>query len=122
MKTLCVALTLVAFVTFGGFGMFAVVGTDGHHHTPGCPFMPGEQAVCDMTALEHIIAWQKGFTVTVPMLFVYLLAIIVLFVWKYKNPLECFVRRMLPQRLGEYIPVPLYQELFSRGILNPKAP
>ena len=123
MKSVIVALILIAFVTLGGFGVFAMAGMDGHHHEPGCPFMPGEQAICAMTALDHISAWQSTFTTTLPTLFVYLLlAVAVLFVWKYYSPPDLFVRQLLPSRNREPISVSLYQELFSNGILNPKAP
>ena len=123
MKSVVATLILIAFVTLGGFGMLAMAGMDGHHHEPGCPFMPGEQAICAMTALDHISAWQNAFTVTLPTLFTYLLlAVAVLFVWKYYNPPDLFVRRLPLRRSEDHVSVPLYQELFSSGILNPKAP
>lgn len=111
---------LTTFLIVGGFGMMAM---GNHHHEPGCPFMPGEQAICDMNALDHISAWQNAFTVTLPTLFVYLLlAVVVLFIWKYYSPPDFFVRRLLPICNRDPVSVPLYQELFSSGILNPRAP
>lgn len=123
MKSILAICILIAFATFGGFGMLAIGGMGGHHEEVGCPFMPGEQAICDMNALDHISAWQNTFTVTVPSLFIYTFLLgLVLFVWKYYNPPDLFVRR-LSSRLSEYyISISFYQELFSSGILNPKAP
>ncbi|QQR50015.1 hypothetical protein IPF86_02935 [Candidatus Nomurabacteria bacterium] len=122
MKSILAICILIAFATFGGFGMLAIAGMDGHHHEPGCPFMPGEQAICDMNASDHVTAWKNAFTVPLPMLFTYfLLAVAVLFVWKYYSPSDLFVRRLLPSR-RDLASISLYQELFSGGILNPKAP
>ncbi len=123
MKSVIATFILIAFVTFGGFGMIAMAGMDGHHHEPGCPFMPEEQAICAMTALDHINAWQSAFTVTLQTLFTYiLLAVAVLFVWKYYSSPDLFFRRLPLRRSEGCVSVPLYQELFSSGILNPKAP
>lgn len=123
MKSILAICILIAFATFGGFGMLAISGMDGHHEEVGCPFMPGEQVICDMNALDHISAWQNTFTITVPPLFVYMLLFgVVLFVWKYYTSPDLFVRRSSSHPFEEYIAVSFYQELFSSGILNPKAP
>jgi hypothetical protein len=123
MKIATVTIVLLAIVTLGGFGMFAMAGMDGHHHEPRCPFMPGEQVICNMNALDHITAWQSAFTGTLPTLFVYLLlAVAVLSIWKYYSPPDLFVRRLLPSRARDPVSIPFYQELFSSGILNPRAP
>lgn len=123
MKQIIATLIFIAFFTLGGFGMFAMTGMEGHHHRPGCPFMPGEQIICNMTALDHIAAWQNAFTTTISTFSIYLLLVaVVLLVWKYYSPTDIFVRRLLLSRTREPVLVSLYQELFSSGILNPKAP
>ncbi len=123
MKSATSSFILIAFVTLSGFGVLTMTGMDGHHHEPGCPFMRGEQAICNMTVLDHITAWQNTFTAIVPILFVYLQFVaIVLLVWKYHSPPDFFVRRLLSRCTEEHASVPFYQQLFSSGILNPKAP
>lgn len=122
MKLLVSTLILIVFVTIGGFGMFVVTGMDGHHHEAECPFMLGEQAVCAMTVLDHILAWQRVFTVTFPAMFIYLLGAAVTCVWKYYCLPDFFVRKLPLRRSEDYVSISSYQELFSNGILNPKAP
>ncbi len=123
MKSFVATLIFITFVTLSGFGLLAITGINGHHHQPGCPFMVGEHAICTMTALDHIIAWQNAFTTTIPTLSIYFFfATAVLFVYKYYSPPNLFIRRFLSSRTNSLIFVSLWQELFSSGILNPKAP
>lgn len=119
LKPIIAAFSLAAFLAVGVFGMMAMTG---HHHEPGCPFMPGEQAICQMDAFDHISAWQEAFTAVVPSLVILLLAVAVVFyVWRREWPPDIPARvRLRPKRQNQ---TPnLYQELFSRGILNPKIP
>lgn len=122
MKLLASTLILIVFVTMGGFGMFVMTGMDGHQHEAECPFMPGEQAVCAMTVLDHILAWQRAFTVTFPTMFIYLFVVVAVCIWKYYSPPDFFVRKLPLCYSEEYVPASFHQELFSSGILNPKAP
>ena len=117
------ALALVTFFFVGGLGMFAISGMD-HHHMTGCPFMPGEQAICQMDAFDHITAWQNAFTAVVPSFVVLLLVALVLYIsfrWLDHPP---NATNKIHLRVGNIrIKIPnLYQELFSNGILNPKIP
>ena len=83
-----------------------------------CPYAAGEQSICPMDTLSHIRSWQ-GFT-NVPLVDseagaiatpVLILALIVIAL----KPL------LLPRRQRQKV-VSLYQELFSSGILHPRAP
>lgn len=95
----------------------------GHHHEPGCPFMPGEQAICQMDVFDHISAWQSTFTSTLPTIVVYLLVVTAVFAaWRYYSPPDLFVRVPLSKQRFEPVRVSVTQELFSSGILNPRAP
>jgi hypothetical protein len=119
LKSIIAALALAAFLTVGVFGMIAMTG---HHHEPGCPFMPGEQAICQMDVFDHISAWQEAFTAVVPSLIILLLAVAVVFyVWQREWPPDIPARVYLRPEQQDRI-ANLYQELFSRGILNPKIP
>lgn len=119
LKPIIAAFALSAFLAVGVFGMMAMTG---HHHEPGCPFMPGEQAICQMDVFDHISAWQEAFSVVVPSLIVLLLAAAVVFyTWQREWPPDISIRvRLRPQQQNQI--ANLYQELFSRGILNPKIP
>jgi hypothetical protein len=119
-KTTIAILSIAAFLVIGSVGIMAM---SGHHHEPGCPFMPGEQAICQMDVFDHISAWQSTFTTVVPELVVYLLLAAAVFVaWRYYSPPDLFVRVPLARRKFEPARVSVVQELFSSGILNPRAP
>jgi hypothetical protein len=116
---LIATLLLTTFLLIGSVGVMAMTS---HHHEPGCPFMPGEMAICMMDALDHITAWQKSFTITLPTLVTFLLLVSLIWAWKFEGPPRQLVRYMMERR-STFIEKPsLYQELFSSGILNPKAP
>ena len=114
------AFALIAFITVGVFGMMAMTA---HHHSPGCPFMPGEHVVCQMDVFDHISAWQHAFTAIVPVLMLVLfVGTIFLFVWHREWPPDTLVLLSVkPRRQRTNISDP-YRELFARGILNPKIP
>ena len=121
-----VALLLVAFFCVGVLAYSASMTQMDMHHDMGgathqiCPMM-GNTPAC-ANAFDHISHWQTSFTaLLVEILVIFVLAVLV------------FVRRDLfklhdtqyeKHRLRERIPIrpTLFQELFSRGILNPKMP
>lgn len=114
-------IAVTSFIFVVSFGAINMVPS--HHHEPGCPFMIGEQAVCAMDLFDHIRAWQSTFMAYLPsVLLLIALAYVCSAFWKITDP---------PNRLLSYLYRPrrcqadrniLYQELFSQGILNPKAP
>lgn len=123
MKKFSKIITVFVLSAFIAVGVFGILGIKGHHHEPGCPFMPGEKVICEMNIFEHISAWQQSFTGIVPALMVILLAAITLwFLWKQEWPpdIPILLRVRIISRNSD-IPN-LYKELFSRGILNPKIP
>lgn len=114
------AFALSAFIAVGVFGM---MGMEGHHHEPGCPFMPGENVICQMDVFDHISAWQHMFTSVVPSLVILLLsAAVVVFVGQRKRPPDIPILSGI-RNFSRQKDIPnLYQQLFSKGILNPKIP
>ncbi len=119
-KTTIAILSVTAFLFIGSIGMLSM--TD-HHHEPGCPFMPGEQVICQMDVFDHIGAWQSTFTTILPTLVLYLfLAAVVFVAWQYYSPPDLFVRVPINRRRLQPARVSVVQELFSSGILNPRAP
>lgn len=123
MKILKIIIATTMFATFLNVGLFGMMTMTGHHHEPGCPFMPGEHVICQMDVFDHIDAWQSMFTTTLPSLILLLsVAAIAFFVFKREWPPDIpILAVLLSERHHRTIPN-LYQQLFSRGILNPKIP
>ncbi len=121
-QTVAYAFFMIIFLFVGGIGFMPMMA-ETHHHEPGCPFMPGEYSVCLMTPFDHVAAWQGMFATIVPdtsmaifgMMF---LGLILVVLWKPPD----IARRISGASTGYDSHLLLYQELFSRGILNPKAP
>lgn len=91
-----------------------------------CPFS-GVTAICRMSPLEHITAWQKIFT-ALPLKNISILAILLLlavfsifFLWDLwsKNNLQAIPFHRQRFRYG-YVVRRKLQEAFSNGILDPK--
>lgn len=121
--TFVYSLIALLFLITAGFGFMVPMTMDGHHHEPGCPFMPGEQSICMMTPLDHIAAWQSTFTTLVPdavKLVLLALCFVAILPQLFRPPDK--LRRSLITVFTLDLPPPLYQQLFSQGILNPKAP
>jgi hypothetical protein len=119
-KTTTAILFIAVFLTVGSVGIMAM---SGHHHEPGCPFMPGEQVICQMDVFDHISAWQSTFASILPTIVPLILLVgIVSVFWKYDSPPDRLVRISLARWREQSARVSIIQELFSNGILNPKAP
>lgn len=120
--------TFFALALFGYLGMtvFGVLHI-AHMSKMGmpmenCPFSFGEHSLCQMDATDHIKVWQEFSTMVLPTVKMLLLVgvIFVLFSFAYHAPP---IIRLLLYRKREWLGiVPLYQLLFSKGILNPKIP
>jgi hypothetical protein len=112
----CSALVLILAVPLL---MLAFMAMPMDHSMGGCPFMQGETSICPMSVLDHLSSWQSTFTtlvVEIPTFVVPVLALawFWLVIPKPERP-PGYRRRFYPAP-------PLLQELFSSGILNPKAP
>lgn len=100
--------------------LFSILILSGHMHGAGslgqeCPYSQGTHTLCTMDILEHLEAWKnmtRGTLVSfalLPLVFFFVL----------------FAPRSISVRTGrkkrtEYYYRP-YQELFSQGLLHPKA-
>lgn len=120
LKNTIALLSITIFLVMGSVGIMAM---SGHHHEPGCPFMLGEQAICQMDVFDHITAWQSAFTTIIPtVVLLILLASVVFIAWRYYRSPDLFARSNIPGRIFRSERVSVIQELFSSGILNPRAP
>lgn len=122
LKILIGILILTAYLVAGGF---MLVGSMQHHETSGCPFMPGEHAaICQMDVFDHISAWQSMFAAVVPTILILgLLAALIALTWGFWRPPPITTARpFLHKKRSELVIIPLFQQLFSDGILHPKIP
>lgn len=125
-------LGLAASLFFGLFGMSHStmnMSSDGSMTMSDCPLMSGQAVVCNMNPLEHISAWQSMFVTTLhqngsDLLVLVLVALALALVWTrllWPRPRQNLTQAFSITRLQKArLPLPLLQELFSRGILNPK--
>ena len=115
-------LLLTAYVFAGGYFLMGMM--DHHHETSGCKFIAGEHVICQMDASDHISAWQSRFATVLPtILILSIIAVAVVLSWRHwYPPPEILLTGMSYQREVALHIVPIYQELFSRGILNSKIP
>lgn len=92
------------------------------HHEIGCPFAMGQAALCATSVLEHVRHWQIAFaSILAQLLVIAALALITLREWqRLVLPDRSFARVRLRPRAPDR--PTLFQELFSRGILNRKEP
>ena len=119
---------LTAFLGAMFFSLFHMsMGMDMYGGMTDCPFMSHEEVICPMNLADHIGAWKSVFTSVAPTL-------ALLFVTAGAAVLIVSTAPNLLRRI-QYASPPLYrwlqartytfsyrplQELFSRGILNPK--
>lgn len=114
-------VSLVAYLWITLFGLFQITSMD-HMHTGGhpCPFMLGQNSICPMDTLHHVAVWESFSHATFSFFNVLLFILIPLsfFYLILSLPPEdvALKRRQKPLHTS------LYPELFSRGLLNPKAP
>ena len=116
----------------GALGLFnfgMTMGADGH--MSGCPFM-GTTAVCQMTPLEHISAWQNMFTATVTqnsdqfIILMSLFGLTFIAIAALRLMFDSCVallesrQKLYAKRLPAFSLTNPLQEAFSQGILNPK--
>ena len=113
-----IPLLLVIVVVVALLGMPLIIASPMHHEM-GCPFMSEQAALCVTSILEHIKHWQTAFAAVLFEIFT--LCALALFL---QRPLLGML--LAPERIRwrAHTDSParptLLQELFSRGILNPK--
>ena len=126
-------LGITAFLLFGVFGLshFAMpmtVDADGHMVSTDC-FLPGVATLCDMSALGHLATWKNAFSIlplslSTLLLILCILASLVFFVRLSRRESLIFQHtqelRLYDEARLLDVPLAVFQELFSAGILNPK--
>jgi hypothetical protein len=111
-------LLCLVYIATAGFAVVHGVAMSKGGHLPSCPHENGVQALCD-TFASGINLWQEGVASSILVLSLFFVAIglpvqfhrFFLAVQKYSAREFSTIQRPL-----------FYQELFSSGILNPKAP
>ena len=117
------SLLLLTMIMVFGF-WFSIMMMHTSHTMTNCPFMPGEMVLCSMTISDHLRAWQIKFATTFSFVLVLgilgssiLLSRFLLLLEKYIHTRYKFIIRW-----RSFIFIPLYQNLFSRGLLNSRIP
>jgi hypothetical protein len=116
---LITSFVLSAFVLLAVFGLY--LPTMEHMGHESCPFAPGEASAC-VAPLAHLEHWQSSFTGILAEAFVLIgVALVLVLGFALTPKTDAQFERY---RLQERIPIrpTLFQELFSRGILNRKEP
>lgn len=112
-------LILVIVVIVALLGMPLMLSSPLHHEM-GCPFVPGQVALCATNIFEHITHWQTAFAmILAEILAVVALVLVALYQWRLVAPPEPGFARIRMRRRVPERPT-LLQELFSQGILNRK--
>ena len=117
-------IVLVSYIWISIFGLLqtAHASNNSHHMHSDCPYMIGQQSICSMDTFDHLQAWQAFSTVIVPVFEILALAVLLFataWLWYLSPP---GLGLLYTKQTYGLIPAPLYQQLFSKGILNPKAP
>ena len=124
------ALTAAAFLLIGVFGLLHHMNEMKADGTAGGCLLNGQLEVCTMNFSEHIILWQKMFTILpreIKLLNLFVLAILLAALIIFRQNFLCEFSRRLASFWKLYIQqhpqINLFnflKEEFSRGILNPK--
>ena len=119
---------LVGYLFAGFIGVSHIgMGQEMNGQTVGCPFMPGV-VICNMTPMQHVAAAQTMFTALpaqndlAVLLFAFLSLVIgfLPFLRRASAQPRVTTASSTSER-DEYVPThTALQELFSRGVLNPK--
>ena len=115
-NTPLIPLVLAAFILAAVFGLY-VMALAPMQHEAGCPFMSPVAAVCAGT-LAHVEHWQSALLAIVFEIFA-LAALALLFVRSELLKLPDRHLKWLWVQTASHRPTVL-EELFARGILNPK--
>lgn len=123
-----IPLACLAFFFAASFGVMHIgMKMDDHGHMHDCPFM-GMMAICDMSPLQHVSAWQNTYatlilTNTFAALFY---ALVLVFAWRVLFGAKPFpIPVVLRLRRSDYVERTLYshalKEALRRGIVHSKA-
>jgi len=122
-KKFLFGLALLVYVTVAIFSFIHIAHmAEMNMPMENCPFAAGEHSFCQMSITEHIRTWEELLQAVVPAFKILTLgsALLVLFSFGYFSlRIARFLLYLKRERLRIYS---LYQQLFARGILNPKAP
>lgn len=115
-----VSVALLAFLTVATLGVYLSSAAPDHHGA-GCPLMVGQATLCIGSPLAHLDHWQDVFVAVIVNTFaLFGLVILTIVVLPFRLP-DKRRARVDSRPPGPDLP-PLFQELFSQGILHPKAP
>ena len=115
-------IILVSYIWIAVFGLLQTAHASNSHTHSACPYMVGQHSICSMDVFDHLQAWQAFSTVTVPVLEILAFAVLLFVTAWFLHAPPPLLGHLYTKQTYSQIPEPLYRRLFSRGILNPKAP
>ncbi len=87
-----------------------------------CPFALGNHSLCQMNVADHIKAWRELSTTLLPTIKILFLVSVIFILFSFAYHIPPITHLLLYQKRERIEIIPLYQLLFSKGILNPKIP
>ncbi len=127
-KYLILGMLLIVFAWVGVFGIVSVLHMSLGEHQTRCTLILGDNVVCAMNAFEYLSVGQKMFAVPPASISSFLLLVIACgFILRTRIQRKLFfppkpiLSLEMPRVFTLYVPN-TYTELFSQGILCPKAP
>lgn len=108
---------LVIFLFVALFGLTLLLSHSGHHE--GCPLMSAQAVMCESSIVEHASMWNSMFASIITSL---TLLIAITFLFRNEDGLIRAHERIRFRGTTQFPRPTLFQELFSRGILNRKEP
>jgi|GEM_PF-4829673 hypothetical protein len=120
----------IAGIALLGYALLGVVGyvhlldmATMHESAHACPFADASHTVCEATMADHTRMWQKYLSLTLISLSSFVVLGVLLFVYQKQGASHAQIVLFHYARKRKRAPIsPLYVQLFSAGILHPKAP
>lgn len=109
------AMLLVLAALLGPWMLVSMSMDQGHM---GCPFMQGQATLCPMAVFDHLEHWQSAFATTLVEIISF--AVVATFTGLWRIPLS--QNAWLPPPTRKVSRPTLLEELFSQGLLHPRAP
>jgi hypothetical protein len=112
------AVVLFGYLWIALFGLLPSSPVPHIFSKSNCPYSVGQHSICPMDTMHHLQEWQEYSNIVIPLFKVLILALCVAaasIIWKTLSPIFLYTKQRYKTP-----PISLYQNLFSRGILNPK--
>jgi hypothetical protein len=115
------SLIILSTILISGLGLLQNTHSHAGMHTVTCPYMVGQHSICPIESLFDIENLQAFSKAIFPLLELLILSAVLFVALKWILVKEPLTFLYIKQR-HRVVPIPLHSNLFSEGILHPKAP